>query len=76
MLVNDNVHAMLMGSRMRLLEQRINRLQQIGWFEEEARKAARPRRSILDILTGASETLWRVVMAARTGAQPLAGKIR
>ena len=75
-MLNDHVHTMLVNSRMRLLEQRINRLQQIGWFEEQARKAARPRRSILDILAGASETLWRTVMAARTDAQPLAGKTR
>lgn len=75
-MVNDHVHTMLVETRMRLLEQRIDRLQQIGWFEKEARRATRPRRSILDILTGVSETLWRVVMAARTAARPVPGKIR
>ena len=76
MMVNDTAHALLMETRMRLLEQRINRLQQIGWFEQETRKAARPRRSVLDILMGFSETLWRVVMASRTGAEPVPSKLR
>ncbi len=76
MMVNDHAHAPLMEARMRLLEQRINRLQQIGWFEQEARKAARHKRSVLEILTGFSEMLWRFVMAPRTGAEPVPGKLR
>jgi hypothetical protein len=69
MIVNDSAHAMWMETRMRLLERRINRLQQIGWFDHEAERPKRSRRSTLAVLMEASETIWRFVTASRPEAE-------